>query len=122
VTAVEVWSSRDHDADARDAMRRTRYLTDALQGIVGARAELMFPDHVGRPYPTCFITVDDATTRSTRTIIAELLAGEPSIAVMDYDDPAILRVDVRILPDSDVEAVAAGLRLALSRGKRGPLA
>jgi D-glucosaminate-6-phosphate ammonia-lyase len=121
VTAVEVWSRRDHDADARDAMRRTRYLTDELRGIAGVRAELMFPDHVGRPYPTCFITLDESTGMSARRVIADLLAAEPSIAVMDYDDPAIVRVDVRVLEDSEVEAVAAGLRSVLTAPTAGRL-
>jgi hypothetical protein len=46
-------------------------------------------------------------------VIAELLAGSPSVAVMHADDPYLLRVDVRVLSDADAEIVATRMREVL---------
>jgi hypothetical protein len=47
-------------------------------------------------------------------VIARCLAGDPSIAIMSDDDPQLVRVDVRILTDTEAEIVATGLRAALT--------
>lgn len=114
LTALEVWVARDHAADLRDARRRTDYVVAALAGLPGIRAEHRFPDHAGRPYPTVFIELDPATGLTGADVIARLLAGDPSVAVMDYTDPQTLRVDVRILTDDETAQVAACLRRVLS--------
>lgn len=48
-----------------------------------------------------------------------LLAGGPSVAIMSYDDPQIVRADVRILTDAEAEIVAERLRAVLSRSAIG---
>lgn len=113
LTALEVWSKRDHDADLRDAQRRTEYLVQMLAGLDGARVEYRFPDHLGRPYPTVFITLDPSVGLSGESVIKALLDGNPSVAVMGFNDPMIVRIDVRILTDSDTEQVAAAVRRAI---------
>jgi len=47
-------------------------------------------------------------------VIQALLAGDPSIAVMSFDDPQIIRVDVRVLSDEETGIVATRLREVLS--------
>ncbi|MCC6944333.1 MAG: aminotransferase class V-fold PLP-dependent enzyme [Thermomicrobiales bacterium] len=113
VTALEVWSGRDHAQDMDDSERRTAYIVRELAGLTSARAEYRFPDHIGRPYPTIFVHLDPAAGRTGREVIDTLLAGDPSIATMDFSDPWVFRVDVRILPDSDVETVARRIREVL---------
>jgi L-seryl-tRNA(Ser) seleniumtransferase len=113
LTALEIWTGRDHAADLRDARRRTDDVVNALAGLPGIRAEHRFPDHVGRPYPTVFIEIAPATGLTGADVIARLLAGEPAVAVMDYSDPQIIRVDVRILTDEQTAQVAARLRQVL---------
>lgn len=114
VTALEVWSGRDHAKDMDDAVRRTEYVVTELAELRSARAEYRFPDHIGRPYPTIFIHLDPGGGRTGEEVMDSLLAGEPSIATMPFSDPWVFRVDVRILPDSDVETVARQLRKTLS--------
>jgi L-seryl-tRNA(Ser) seleniumtransferase len=117
LTAIDIWVNRDHAADLRDARRRTAHVVEALADLPGIHAEHRFPDHIGRPYPTAFIRIDPATGLTGAAIIDALLAGDPSIAVMDFDDPQIVRVDVRVLSDPESEHVAARLRHVLtSRG------
>ncbi|HEY7034978.1 MAG TPA: aminotransferase class V-fold PLP-dependent enzyme [Thermomicrobiales bacterium] len=114
VTAIEVWSRRDHARDMADAKRRTDYVARELAGVSGARAEFRFPDHIGRPYPTVFIHLDPSAGRTARQVIAALLAGDPPVATMDFADPWVVRADVRILEDTQVEQVARRLREVLT--------
>ena len=109
ITALEVFANRDHEADLGDAKRRTDYVVEALKGLPGIRAEHRFPDHEGRMYPTVFVHIDPATGLTAAQVIKELLGGTPPIAVMGFSDPQIVRVDVRILPDDEVEQVARRL-------------
>jgi len=114
LTALEIWAARDHAADMRDARRRTDMVVAALGGLPGVRAEHRFPDHLGRPYPTAFVHLDPAIGRTAAEVIAALLGGEPSIAVMNDADPRLLRVDVRIVSDDEAEVVATRLREVLA--------
>lgn len=113
LTALEIWVHRDHEADLRDAKRRTQYVVERLTDVPGIRAELKFPDHVGRPYPTVFIHLDPATGLTGPRVVRELLDGEPSVAIMSFGDPYIARADVRILSDEETEIVASRLRQVL---------
>ena len=114
VTALEVWADRDHEADLRDARRRTDLVVERLAGVPGGRAEHRFLDHVGRPYATAFMHLDPATGRTAAGVIAALLAGEPSVATMPFSDPQIIRIDVRVLSDKEAEIVATELRRTLT--------
>jgi uncharacterized pyridoxal phosphate-dependent enzyme len=109
VTAIEIWSQRDHSRDLEVAKRRTNYVVRELADVSGARVECRFPDHIGRPYPTVFIYLDSERERTARQVIDALLAGDPPIATMDYSDPYVVRVDVRILEDQVVEQVTRRL-------------
>lgn len=114
LTALEIWVNRDHEADLRDAKRRTDRVVEALAGLPGIRAEHRFPDHVGRPYPTAFVTIDPGTGLTGARVIEALLAGDPSIAIMSFSDPQVVRIDVRVLSDEETEMVARRLREVLS--------
>ena len=114
LTALELWAGRDHAADLRDAQRRTQRLVDALAGLRTVRAEHRFPDHMGRPYPTAFLYVDHEMGLSAQRVIDELLAGNPSIAVMGHSEPNVVRVDVRVLSDEETDQVIARLKEVLA--------
>jgi L-seryl-tRNA(Ser) seleniumtransferase len=113
LTALKVWVNRDHAADLRDAKRRTDRVVQVLSDLPGICAEHRFPDHVGRPYPTAFVSIDPSTGLTGANVIDRMLAGDPSIAIMNFSDPQIVRVDVRVLSDGDTEIVASRLRAVL---------
>jgi L-seryl-tRNA(Ser) seleniumtransferase len=115
LTALEIWTGRDHDADLRAARRRTDAVVSALGGLPGVTAEHRFPDHIGRPYPTAFVRIDPSTGLTGAGLMERLLAGEPSVAVMGSDDPQVVRVDVRVLSDDEAGAVAGRLRAELGK-------
>jgi len=120
LTALEIWTRRDQEADLRAARRRTDAVVAALDGLPGVTAEHRFPDHIGRPYPTAFVRLDPATGLTGATLIERLLAGEPSVAVMGFDDPQVVRVDVRVLSDDEAAAVAGRLRAELGAAVATP--
>lgn len=114
LAALDIWVNRDHAADLRDAKRRTAHVVEMLTGLPGVHVEQRFPDHIGRPYPTAFIRIDPATGLTGAAVIEAMLAGDPPIAIMDFDDPQIVRADVRVLSDPESEQVAARLRHVLT--------
>ena len=113
LTALDVWTSRDHAADLQAAKEKTQRVVDALAGLPGARAEHRFPDHLGRPYPTVFVHLDAGGGRRASDVIRALLEGDPPVGVMGFGDPLVVRADVRILPDDEVDLVAQRLRAVL---------
>ena len=113
LTALEIWANRDHAADLRDAKRRTDRIVEALADLPGVQAEHRFPDHIGRPYPTVFLKIDRGTGLTGAKVIEAMLNGEPSVAIMSFDDPQVVRIDVRILSDEETEIVASHLRQVL---------
>jgi D-glucosaminate-6-phosphate ammonia-lyase len=113
LTALEIWVNRDHEADLRDAKRRTEAVVQAMADVPGVRAEHRFPDHVGRPYPTAFLHLDPSRGTAAKAIEA-LLHGDPSVAVMSYHDPQVIRVDVRIVSDAETDQVIGRLREVLA--------
>lgn len=115
LTALHTFANRDHAADLADAQRRTQFVVASLSGLPGVRAEYRFPDHIGRPYPTAFVHLDPQLELTSADVIADLLAGSPSVAVMDFSDPLTVRVDVRVLSDNETEQVVDRLRHVLSR-------
>jgi L-seryl-tRNA(Ser) seleniumtransferase len=114
LTALEIWVGRDHAADMRDARARTDRVVEALRGQPGIRAEHRFPDQVGRPYPTAFVHIDASTGLRGADVVRAMLAGEPSVAIMGFSDPQVVRVDVRVLSDDEADQVAARLRQVLA--------
>ena len=114
LTALEVWTGLDHTAELRAATAKTQRVVDALDGIAGVRSELRFPDHVGRPYPTVFLHLAEDGGRSAGQVIQALLEGDPPVAVMSHTQPNVVRADVRILVDEEVEVVVGRLRAVLT--------
>jgi L-seryl-tRNA(Ser) seleniumtransferase len=119
LTALDCWLALDHAAELAAARRRTERLVAALADRPDVRAEARFPDHIGRPYPTAFLHLDPATGRTAAQVIAALLAGEPSVAVMHFDDPQVVRVDVRVLDEATTDCVIERLRAVLGGGYAG---
>ncbi len=114
LTALEIWAARDHEADLRDAKRRTQRVVDALNGLRTVRAEHRFPDHMGRPYPTAFIYIDHEMGLTAQQVIDELLVGDPAVAVMGHTEPNVVRVDVRVLSDDETDRVIMRLKKVLA--------
>jgi seryl-tRNA(Sec) selenium transferase len=114
LTALELWAGRDHEADLREAKRRTQRVVDALDGLRTVRAEHVFPDHMGRPYPTVVLHVDPECGLTGAKVTEQLLQGDPPVAVMPHSDPTVVRVDVRVLSEEETDQVITRLREVLA--------
>jgi hypothetical protein len=95
------------------ALERTSAAVAGINGISGLRAELKFPDHIGRPYPTAFVHIDDKTGVHAKTLQESLLSGTPSVAIMGHTDPKVVRIDVRVLSDEDAASVVSAVGRAM---------
>lgn len=115
VTALELWASQDHRATRIAAEKRTLWLHDQLGGLMDAEVEFVAKDHVGRPYPTVHLRVEEMKARE---LLDRLLAGNPPVAAMSGPDDHTIRLDVRELDDRDIQRVADAVYAILMPGAR----
>ena len=111
LTALEVWTGLDHAAELRAHQAKTQRVVDALADLPGVRAEHTYPDHMGRPYPTVFLHLEEG--HGAGQVLQALLEGDPPVAAMSHTDPKVVRADVRILPDEEVDLLIKRLREVL---------
>ena len=71
----------------------------------------MFPDRYQRPYPTVHLSTLPGARVQGRNLRRLLLDGDPSIACMTHHaDPDTVRLDVRLLEDEEIRALAERLK------------
>lgn len=88
VKAVELYMSRDHDAEMLVWERRVHYLIDQLSTIPTVKAWRQTPYGVGQLFPHVAITWDIHRLEvSYQEFWDMMLAGPPRIMTQQYDDP-----------------------------------
>ena len=113
VTALELFAEQDEEELLTEQRRRAQMLADMVHGYPGTNADVMFPDHAGRIYPTVMLSVGDG--RTAEDVIEELRTGDPAVAAMNYaDDPKVVRFDVRLCEEWEIEAIADRLKAILA--------
>jgi D-glucosaminate-6-phosphate ammonia-lyase len=106
VTALELWAGQDHAAVMRAHEKKARWLYDQLGGLANAEVEYVPVDHLGRPFPTVHLRLDPDEGLTPDDLLRRLLAGDPPVAVMAGPEEDTVRIDVRELPERDVQRVA----------------
>jgi L-seryl-tRNA(Ser) seleniumtransferase len=119
LTALELWAGQDHRAAMRAAEKKTRWLYDQLGGLTNAEVEYICPDHIGRPYPTVHVRLDDDEPLTAAELLKRLLEGNPPVAAMSGPDPRTIRLDVRELSEPDVQRAADAVLAVLMPGSVG---
>jgi L-seryl-tRNA(Ser) seleniumtransferase len=119
VTALELYVRRDHQAERRAAEKKTLWLYDQLGGLTNAEPEYVPVDHIGRPYPTVHVRLDPDEGLKASELLDRLLAGTPPVAAMAGPDAWTIRLDVRELPERDVQRVADAVLAVLMPGSVG---
>ncbi len=105
------WAEQDEEERMIEHHRKSGLLNDMAKDLPGARTEVVFPDHSQRPYPTVHLSPQPSSGLSGQDLLAALRSGDPPIAGMTHpNDPATIRLDVRLLEDDEIEAI--GKRLA----------
>ena len=120
IAALEVFVARDEEAEMQEYVRRADDIAQALTGIEGIDARTLAADPRGRPViPRVYIDVDGSFPIAGAEIRRRMLDGQTAIAIGVTD--AGVRVDVMMLEDWQVRAVANKLKVVLSSaGKREP--
>lgn len=118
IAALEVYLERDEEADKLEYKRRSDYVVQELEGIPGVKARTEMADPTSRPVvPRVYIQLDSDFPLSAKDVQQHMLAGQPPIAVgSDFHtpNPRTVRVDVLLLREWELKAVARRLKEVLS--------
>ena len=114
IAALLWWAEQDDETRLTEFMRKTRKLVDSLGGLDSAQAELRFPDNGGRPFATALLHLSPEAGLTADEVLQQLYDGEPPIAAMSLDDPLVLRFDVRLCQDHEIESISRRLTEILS--------
>ena len=110
VTALEMFAEEDEEALISDQRQHTDRLFGQIDGAVSGGVTLMDPDHAGRLYPTVLVNIQVDSGKTANDVLAELEAGEPSIAAMSGFDEQTIRLDVRLCEDWEIDEVSRRLK------------
>ncbi|MAG35361.1 MAG: hypothetical protein CL878_03805 [Dehalococcoidia bacterium] len=112
VAALIWWAEQDDETRLAEHGRKTQKLVDLAQGLKGAQAKFRFPDRIGRPFASMYLSVQPASGHTMDGVIEQLRDGEPPVAVKGGDDPSdptAIRFDVRVCADWEIEAIGKRL-------------
>ena len=110
IAALELYAVEDEEALLSDQRARAEILMGLIPNLATASTELKDPDHRGRMYATVHVTVDPSSGMTGADVLAELESGDPAIAAMAFSDPQVVRLDVRLCEDREIEIIATRLR------------
>jgi len=114
VRAVELYVSRDEDAELREWHAVARRVADGLTGLAGVRPEVVTSGLYSRPpiMPVCLVHLDSASIGVTRDQLHQrLLDGEPSVATGFFEGG--LAINPMMLASGEEQIVIRELRRAL---------
>ena len=114
LAALELYAAADEEALLSDQRARAEMLMGLIPNLAAASAKLTDPDHQGRMYPTVLVTVDQSSGMDATEVLSDLESGDPSIAAMAFSDPQVVRLDVRLCEDWEIEIIARRLNEILS--------
>jgi len=98
VTALRLYTARDHEVDRARWRSAAQVIVDAVVGLPGVKAVVVDADGDARRFPVAEIHVDPATARlSAYEIIAKLASGSPAIFL---DESRAWDGAVRVTPTS----------------------
>ncbi len=87
LAALERYLILDHDARARKFETIVEFWNKGLSNIDGVTACRDYPNEAGQPAPRTYLKLSEKFSRDT--VIKQLLAGEPAVAVAPADDNGI---------------------------------
>ena len=112
VAALEVFVSRDEEAQMQEYKRRADIIVQALAGLKGIEARTLMADPRARPVvPRVYVDLQEGYGLTGRQVCERMLAGELPIAIGETGSG--VRVDVMLLEEWQVRAVGRKLREVL---------
>ena len=118
IAALELFIAQDEEAEMEEYRRRADYIVQELAGIEHISARTLMADPRARPViPRVYIDLEEDFGLSGKEIRQQMLAGEPPVVIGETD--GVVRVDVMMLEEWELRAVARRLREVLSAGSQG---
>lgn len=109
------WAEQDDEDRMTEHHRRSQLLAGQVKGLPNSATEVVFPDHYQRPYPTVHLKVTPESGLTGAELLKLLHDGDPPIAAMSHpSDPMTIRLDVRLLEDSEIAAIGNRLGTILN--------
>lgn len=115
IASLMWWADQDPEDRMTEHHRKSGLLAEAIKSLPNAGVKVVFPDHYQRPYPTVHVTALPESGFDGTRLRKQLHAGDPAIAVMTDRDPNTVRIDVRLLEDSEIETIGKRLREIFSQ-------
>lgn len=104
------WAEQDEEERMTEHHRRTGMMAGLIKNLSDVSVETVFPDYSQRPYPTVHVTVSPESSLTGAKLRQLLHDGDPAIATMTHhQDPNTIRIDVRLLEDGEIIAIAERL-------------
>ena len=116
IAALELFLSQDEEEQIEEYKRRADCIVRALVGIEGIEAQTLVADPRGRPViPRVYIDLKETCAMTGQETRERMLEGELPVAI--GQTPTGVRVDVMMLEEWQVRAVARKLRKVLSAAR-----
>lgn len=99
LTAVEMWTKRDHDAEWRQWTSWLEHIADRASKVRGVSTEIVQPEGLSNRTPSLRVLWDEAAMGvSGQTVVDALYEGDPRVAInqASSDDPP--RTGVSVTP------------------------
>jgi L-seryl-tRNA(Ser) seleniumtransferase len=110
IASFKWWADQDDEDRMTEHHRLSQLLVNQISDLPNCEIEVVFPDYSQRPYPTVHVTALAESGLDGASLRKELHGGDPAIAVMnDGRDPRTVRIDVRLLEEDEIAAIAKRL-------------
>lgn len=110
ISSLIWWAEQDEEERMTEHHRKSGLLHNMVKDLPGANSEVVFPDHSQRPYPTVHVGPLPHMGMTGQDLLTALRSGDPPIAGMTHpNDPNVVRLDVRLLEDEEIEAIGTRL-------------
>lgn len=106
------WAQQDDEERMTEHHRKSGMLHSAIADLPSIEdSYVQFPDDDERPMPNVHVRVAEDSGYDAAGLIQALRDGDPAIATMAHGtDPRIVRIDVRLLEDEEIQMVVDRLR------------
>ncbi len=110
IASLVWWAEQDDEDRITEHHRKSALLLDDVKNLPYMKAQIVFPDHYQRPYPTVHVKPTRKAGITGDDLRQALRDGEPAIAGMtDPNDPDVVRLDVRLLEEHEIKSIAGRL-------------
>ena len=111
VVALKRFIEEDLEKRAHNEIARARRIAEALENVLGVKAQIIYPTETGKQCPYVRLTLDEQTLGlKAHDVVRQLKAEDPPIILFDpYAEIGILNLEVATLRDGEEDIVVKRL-------------